>query len=70
MAGGIAYVTPRATTEADVMALNVLDDPRKMHPNTSTQPAVHSRALSGTSRPGCTRAKTRLNGIPRSRAKA
>lgn len=52
MAGGIAYETPSATTEAEVMALNVLDEPKKTQPNMTTQPAVHKSALSGKSSVG------------------
>ena len=70
MAGGMAYVTPSATTAAEVIALKVLDEPRKMHPNTITHATVQKRAYSGTSRVGWTRAKKLLKGIPRSRAKA
>ena len=70
MAGGIAYVSPSATTDADVMALNVLLEPRKMQPKTTTHADVHSSAFNGTSSPGCTRAKKRLKGMPRSRANA
>lgn len=63
-------MTPSATTEADVMALNVLVEPRKMKPNTMTHPTVHSSALRGTSRAGCTLEKKLLKGMPWSRANA
>ena len=51
-------MTPRATTEAEVMALKVLLEPRKIQPKMMTQAVVQMRALRGTSRPGWTLAKT------------
>ena len=70
IAGGIAYVTPRATTLAAVMALKALDEPSRMQPKTTTQAVVHTSAYTGTSRVGWTFAMMRLRGRPRSRAKA
>jgi hypothetical protein len=40
MAGGIAYETPSATTEAEMMALKALLEPRKMQPKTVTRMVV------------------------------
>jgi hypothetical protein len=40
IAGGIAYETPRATTEAEMMALKALLEPRKMHPKIMTRIVV------------------------------
>lgn len=68
--GGMAYEIPRATTEAAVIALKALLDPRKMQPKTMTSRVVNPTALSGTLRPGWTFAKNFENGMPRSRAKA
>ena len=70
MVGGIAYVTPKATTLADTIALKALDEPKKIHPKTITHAVVHIKAYSGTSRPVWTFAKIRLRGKPLSRAKA
>lgn len=50
MAMGIPYDTPRATTEAEIMALNALLDPRKMQPKITTRATVSMRALRGSSR--------------------
>lgn len=37
---GIPYETPRATTEAEIIALNALLEPRKMQPKIRTRPTV------------------------------
>jgi hypothetical protein len=47
MAGGMAYVMPRATTLADTMALKAAVEPRKIQPKTITQAAVQIRPLRG-----------------------
>ena len=70
IAGGIAYETPSATTDAETMALNALEEPRKIQPKMMTNPVVNNNALTGVSRAGCTLAKIRENGSPPSRAKA
>lgn len=48
MAGGMAYVTPSATTDADTMALYALVDPRKIRPKTTTKTDVKINAFRGT----------------------
>ena len=52
IAGGMAYVMPRATTEADTMALNALVEPRNTQPKIMTQAVVKYRELSGRSNLG------------------
>ena len=52
MAGGIAYETPRATTEAEMMALSAELEPRKMHPNITTRAVVRYNAFNGKPRRG------------------
>ena len=44
IAGGVAYVIPRATTDAETMALNALLEPRKMQPNMTTRTTVRYNA--------------------------
>lgn len=44
MVGGMAYVTPKATTLADTIALKALDEPKKMHPKIITQAVVQIKA--------------------------
>ena len=51
MAGGMAYVTPSATTDADTMALYALVDPRKMRPKMTTKTEVKINAFNGTTSP-------------------
>ncbi|KAK2614099.1 hypothetical protein N8I77_000955 [Diaporthe amygdali] len=70
IAGGMAYVTPRATTLAAVIALKALEEPKKTQPKMMTQTVVQIKALRGTSSPLWTLAKIRLAGSPRSRANA
>lgn len=86
MAGGIAYETPSATTEAEMMALKALkisvittsrveykshdDDPKKMQPKITTKTVVKIKAFSGISSFGLTFAKNLDAGSPASRAKA
>jgi hypothetical protein len=70
MAGGVAYVIPRATTDAETMALKALLEPRKMQPKMTTRTTVRYSALSGTSKRELTFAKTREYGRPPSLAKA
>lgn len=48
MAGGMAYVTPSATTDADTMALYALVDPRKTKPKITTKIDVKINAFNGT----------------------
>ncbi|KAL8803734.1 MAG: hypothetical protein Q9182_003009 [Xanthomendoza sp. 2 TL-2023] len=78
---GIAYDTPSATTEAEMMALNALDtlstasfllcmDGQKIHPKMITHTVVRYNEFNGSSRVGCTRAKILDSGNPPSRAKA
>lgn len=67
---GIPYDTPSATTLAEIIALNALLEPKKMHPKTTTRAVVRYRALRGRSRRGWTLAKKREAGRPPSRAKA
>ena len=80
MAGGMAYETPSATTDAEMMALKALglqlareciqrgelylDEPRKMQPKMTTKAVVRMSALSGISCFECTFAKKRLAGSP------
>jgi len=70
MAGGMPYETPSATTEAAIIALNALDDPRNMQPKMITKPVVRARELTGVSSLGCTLAQTFENGSPPSLANA
>lgn len=80
MAGGMAYETPSATTDAEMMALKALglqlaseciqrgelylDEPRKMQPKMTTNAVVRISALRGISCFECTFAKKRLAGSP------
>ena len=66
----MAYDNPRATTDAEIMALNAELEPRKISPKMTTRATVKYRALRGSPSFGCTLAKTRLAGSPRSLAKA
>jgi hypothetical protein len=52
MAIGMPYETPRATTDAEMMALKALLEPKKMQPKITTKMVVRYRALSGRSRVG------------------
>lgn len=61
---------PRATTDAETMALKALLEPRKMQPNMMTRITVNHSAFNGTSRCVLTFAKNLEAGRPRSRAKA
>jgi len=61
---------PRATTDADTMALKALLEPRKMHPKMMTRIKVNQSAFNGTSSRLSTFAKNFEAGRPRSRAKA
>jgi hypothetical protein len=70
IAGGVAYVIPRATTEAETIALKALLDPRKIQPKMTTRIKVRYSAFSGTSKRVLTLAKKRENGRPPSLAKA
>ena len=67
---GMAYDTPSATTDAEIIALKALLDPRKMQPKMMTSAVVRYNALRGSPKLGWTWAKNRLAGNPRSRAKA
>lgn len=61
---------PKATTEAETMALKALLEPRKMHPNMMTRTSVSQSAFNGTwSRPW-TLEKTLEAGKPPSLANA
>lgn len=64
MAIGIPYDKPRATTEAERMALKALEEPRNMQPNTTTQAVVRMRAFKGSCNFGCTLANTLEKGRP------
>ncbi|KAL8683454.1 MAG: hypothetical protein Q9186_000609 [Xanthomendoza sp. 1 TL-2023] len=78
----MAYDTPSATTEAEIIALNALDTIRrtsflifideqlKIHPKMTTHPVVRYSEFNGSSSCGCTFAKTLEKGRPPSRAKA
>lgn len=70
IAGGMPYVTPRATTDAETMALKALLDPRKIQPKMMTRIVVNQSALSGTWSRLLTFEKIRLAGKPPSLAKA
>jgi hypothetical protein len=70
MAMGMAYVIPRATTEAAVMALKALVLPRKMKPKIRTTKLDRQRDSRGTSSLWWTRLKYLEKGSPPSRAKA
>ena len=67
---GIPYDSLSATTDAEVMALNAVLDPRKMRSNAITTPIVRLSALSGTLSRGWILAKNVENGISPSRANA
>ena len=45
---GIPYAMSNMTTEAEIMALKALDEPRKMHPKMITRMTVKYSALRGT----------------------
>lgn len=70
MVGGIAYDTPKATTEAEMIALKALLEPRKIKPKMTTSIVVRYNEFNGSSSFGCTLAKKRLAGSPPSLAKA
>ncbi|KAL9578761.1 MAG: hypothetical protein Q9212_005512 [Teloschistes hypoglaucus] len=77
---GIAYETPKATTEAEMIALKALEhvktppsyllDPKKMHPKIMTQAFVRSSEFNGSPSVGCTFAKILEAGRPPSLANA
>lgn len=52
------------TTEEETMALNALDDPRKMHPKTTTKKTVRYKAFKGTLSLSWTLAKNLEAGKP------
>jgi hypothetical protein len=70
IAMGMPYETPSATTDAEIMALNALLDPKKMQPKITTKIVVRYKALRGRSSVGWTFAKNFDAGRPPSRAKA
>src|SRR5271163_1944707 len=61
---------PRATTDAETMALKALLDPRNMQPKIMTSTVVRYRAFIGTSSRKLTLAKNFDAGRPPSRANA
>lgn len=61
---GMAYEIPRATTEAERMALNALLEPRKIQPNITSRTTVNISALRGSCNLGWTLAKNLENGRP------
>jgi hypothetical protein len=64
MATGRPYDIPRATTEADNMALKALLEPKKMQPKITSKRTVRMSAFNGTCNFGWTLAKTLENGRP------
>lgn len=61
---GIIYDRSSATTDAEMMALKALVEPRKMQPKQITTTTVRTRAFSGNCSLGCTVAKNRDAGRP------
>jgi hypothetical protein len=70
IAMGIAYDTPRATTEAEISALKALLEPIKIKPKRLVKPAANMRAFRGCPSRGWTFEKNGDQGTPPSLAKA
>lgn len=62
-------ISPVSDSDVRMAKAGELGVPIMNRERTIVMPSVNSMALTGTSQPGCTRAKKRANGMPPSRAK-